>query len=106
MLNAKRRTLFGKTNQNVVSRFIEEIGTELMEGYNSPIKVETKIEDMYEEHRNEELKTGDQDNHTVYGDGIVISINKDLATIAFSHQVGIKTIVKTHKNLSKILYFE
>ena len=45
-------------------------------------------------------------NHTVYGDGIVISINKDLATIAFSHQVGIKTIVKTHKNLSKILYFE
>ena len=106
LLNAKRRTLFGKTNQNVVSRFIEEIGTELMEGYNSPIKVETKIEDMYEEHRNEELKTGDKVNHTVYGDGIVISINKDLATIAFSHQVGIKTIVKTHKNLSKILYFE
>ena len=47
------------------------------------------------------LRPGDKVTHSIFGDGVVVSVNKDLATIAFSYKVGIKTIAANHKYLTK-----
>jgi DNA helicase-2/ATP-dependent DNA helicase PcrA len=47
------------------------------------------------------LKPGDKVTHSIFGDGVVVSVTKDLATIAFSYKVGVKTIEANHKYLTK-----
>ena len=49
-----------------------------------------------------ELKAGDHVSHNMYGDGIVISIDKSVATIAFKNGIGIKKILTTYKKIKKI----
>ena len=46
------------------------------------------------------FKVGDHVNHNAYGNGIVVSLEKSVATIAF--KVGIKKILTTYKGLKKI----
>ena len=47
------------------------------------------------------LSAGDKVTHTVFGDGVVIKVSGGIATIAFSHKVGIKSIAANHKYLTK-----
>jgi DNA helicase-2/ATP-dependent DNA helicase PcrA len=47
------------------------------------------------------LKSGDKVNHTIFGDGVVVKVEGNLATIAFRFGVGIKTIAANHKYLTK-----
>ena len=104
LLSARNRTIFGKTSGTVESRFIKEIDEEFINKENTAPKEETKehkiVGNMYNETSNA-LKPGDKVSHSIFGDGVVVSINKDLATIAFSYKVGIKTIAANHKYLTK-----
>lgn len=101
LLNAKKRILFGNISSNSPSRFINEINESLLE---SNIKKEKKInyKEMYKKGRNDDITVGSKVNHEIFGKGIVIQIDKDLATIAFENNVGIKKIQKNHKNLMKL----
>lgn len=46
---------------------------------------------------------GDKLNHTVYGNGIVLSVNGDLINIAFKNPAyGVKTLLGKHGSLSKV----
>lgn len=104
LLNAKRRMLFGKTTENLESRFIGEIESELLE-VSSEISngiITKKLFNMYKENHNEGLTIGDKVYHDIYKEGVVININKDLATIAFSKNVGIKILKSNHISLKKI----
>ena len=57
---------------------------------------------MYKENLNDDLGVGDKVHHDKFGDGVVINIKDDLATIAFNRAVGIKTMKANHISLKKI----
>ena len=105
LLSARSRTIYGKTSGTIESRFIKEIDSSLLNVTNT--KVENNINseskiigNMYNEN-SEELKAGDKVIHTVFGEGVVIKVSGGIATIAFSHKVGIKSIASNHKYLRK-----
>lgn len=101
LLNAKKRTLFGRTDMNSPSRFVQEITPDLLDS--SEVNVNAVVSnDMYDEERNSELKVGDKVKHTKYGYGIVVQIEGSIASIAFNHNVGVVKIMKTHKSLEKV----
>ena len=47
------------------------------------------------------LKTGDNVIHDIYGPGVVVNVDKSIATIAFKGQ-GIKKLMKNHKSIKKV----
>ena len=100
LVNTKRRTLFGKTSNNIPSRFIKEIDSELI---NIEEKEEPKtnriISNMYND--SSSIKTGDKITHTIYGDGIIVNISSGIASIAFKNGIGIKQIAANHKSITK-----
>ncbi len=104
LLSARNRTIFGKTSGTVESRFVKEIDDEFINKETTAPKEENTshkiVGNMYNE-TSEGLKPGDKVTHSIFGDGVVVSISKDLATIAFSYKVGIKTIAANHKYLTK-----
>lgn len=97
LLNAKKRTLFGKTNYTLESRFIKEMDSSLLDIKNEDITID-KIPNMYNTSYN--IKPSDKINHTIYGEGVVISINGGIATIAFKNEIGIKQIAANHKSIT------
>lgn len=103
LTNAKRRMLYGKESINPVSRFIEEIDSDLLETTNSSIKEEPLFnkETMYS-NENIDWQAGDVVMHEVYGRGVVIDVDKMLVTIAFHNKIGVKKLMKNHKSLKKI----
>lgn len=104
LTNARSRVLFGKIQSNVPSRFIEEINPDdvekLFEENKSTKEIKISKKDNFND-ENLELKVGDHVEHNAYGKGIVVSIQKSVATIAFSNSVGIKKILTTYKGLKK-----
>ncbi len=105
LLNAKKRMLYGKTTENIPSRFIGEIESELLEVSEELTitpHITKKLFNMYKENYNNDLRVGDKVFHTLYKEGVVVNIESDLATIAFSREVGIKKLKVNHINLKKI----
>lgn len=101
LLNAKRRTLFGKTSMNIPSRFISEIDEDLIES-NVIKEAKVNVGNMYESGRNDDLNVGDRVNHDKYGEGVVVKVDGGLVTIAFGFKEGIKQLAKNHKSLKKV----
>jgi len=105
LVNAKRRTLFGKDQINPVSRFIGEISSSLLESNvdNEKIKQEVKI-DTSNMFRDEEVdyQVGDYVYHETFGTGRVVEVTNTLVSVAFKHPHGIKKLMKNHKKLSKV----
>lgn len=102
LTNAKRRILYGKEQINMPSRFIDEINSELLDVVN-PTLDEAKVinkSDIYSS--TEEYAAGDRVVHTMYGSGTVVGISGDFVSIAFSKNIGVKKIMKTHHNLKKL----
>ena len=50
----------------------------------------------------ENYVVGDRVIHTMYGSGTIVAIDGDFVSVAFSKNIGIKKIMKTHKNLKKL----
>jgi len=89
---ADQRMVYGTMRHSYPSRFIQE----------SKVKVDepkTIYQAPTESHL---LKTGDQIEHSVFGRGVVVRIDDDIATIAFSIPHGIKKILESHPSLRKI----
>ena len=105
LVNARRRTLFGKDQINPVSRFIGEIDSCVIESNLSDekIKQEVKIntENMF---RDEEIdyQVGDYVYHESFGAGRVVEVSNTLVSVAFKHPYGIRKLMKNHKKLSKV----
>ena len=105
LVNARRRTLFGKEQINPVSRFIGEINKDLIETNvkeESP-KQEEKIntEDVFREEE-VDYQVGDYVYHETFGAGRVVEVTTTLVSVAFKHPHGIKKLLKNHKKLSKV----
>ena len=105
LVNARRRTLFGKEQINPVSRFLSEIPKDLMES-NAKEELpqhEEKIQ-VGEMFREEEIdyQVGDYVYHESFGTGRVTEVTNTLVSVAFKHPHGIKKLMKNHKKLSKV----
>ena len=105
LTNARSRMLFGQIKSNMPSRFIEEINAEdiekLFEENKSTKEIKINKRDNFND-EDLELRVGDHVEHNMHGRGIVISVEKSVATIAFSNSVGIKKILTTYKGLKKL----
>ena len=106
MLNAKRRMLFGNTQVNMPSRFMDEIDSKYLDTENNRVTIVNKIASFCKEEkfRTEDVdyQIGDHVRHDEFGEGVVITVDKSLVTIAFPHPYGIKKMMKKHKSISKI----
>ena len=100
LVNALRRMLYGKTSVNIPSRFINEIDKDLID---APEKKMVNMKFNKKEAFNDDngLKTGDNVIHDIYGPGVVVNVDKSIATIAFKGQ-GIKKLMKNHKSIKKV----
>ena len=105
LINARRRTLFGKEQINPVSRFLTEIPKELVETNVEEEfkKQEPKIEvgEMFRE-EDVDYQVGDFVYHETFGTGKVVEVTNTLVSVAFKHPHGIKKLMKNHKKLSKV----
>ena len=103
LLSARTRTLYGRTSGTIESRFIKEIDPTLINIKNESVKKDEnkKVSNMYSNKTVDGLKAGDTVIHTIFGEGVIIKISGDIATIAFKYGVGIKSIAANHKYLSK-----
>ena len=102
LLNSKRRLIYGQESSNPQSRFISEIN----EGYLN--KEESKNNKLFKSikhsniNENEEYSPGEKIVHDKYGEGVIITVENTILTIAFSHPHGIVKIMKGHKSIKKI----
>ena len=105
LTNARSRVLFGRVESNIPSRFIDEINPDdiekMFEEYKptKEIKLVNKKDNFNDESL--EIKVGDHVEHNVYKEGIVVNVDRGVATIAFKSPIGIKKILTTYKGLKK-----
>ena len=107
LLNAKRRMLFGNSQSNPPSRFIEEIDPKYIDDVNREsnkiIKKASKFvrEKMFNDHE-VNFEIGDMVSYPKYGEGVVVAIDKSIITVAFPYPHGTVKLMKNHKNIKKI----
>ena len=101
LLNALRRTLFGKTSVNMPSRFISEIDDEYIDKPSIKKEFVSKLDKTKMFNLDNGLNVGDNVVHDSYGPGVVVMVDKSIATIAFKG-VGIKKLMKNHKSIKKV----
>ena len=107
LLNAKRRMLFGNSQSNPPSRFIEEIDPKYIDDVNREnnkiIKKTSKFvrEKMFNDHE-VNFEIGDMVSYPKYGEGVVVAIDKSIITVAFPYPHGTVKLMKNHKNIKKI----
>lgn len=125
LTHAKMRTLYGRTNMNPISRFINEIPRELIEGMEearntmfgsifskpkdkqSPAPVKRKAERMQTTTGAEDKDwfPGDKANHKKWGVGTVVKVQGDgdkmELDVAFPAPVGIKRLLAKFAPITK-----
>ena len=93
------RLLYGLDNHNPKSRFINEISDKYLDDIkikNSNKKEKIIIDDTISYTLGEKVK------HNEFGEGVIVSIDKSILTIAFKFPFGIKKIIKGHSSIEKI----
>ena len=102
IVNAKRRTIYGMDSVNKPSRFIGEIPDECLEKENVVEISDKEFTMPIDLNTNVDYNVGDKVVHDTFGEGIIVSIDKSIVTIAFPHPHGIKKIMKGHKSIRKV----
>ena len=106
MLNARKRMLFGNTQLNMPSRFMDEIDSRYIECENNKASIISKASNFVKGNmfRNDDVSysVGDHVRHDEFGEGVVVAADKTLVTIAFPHPYGIKKMMAKHKSITKI----
>ncbi len=129
LTNARKRMLFGQTQTNITSRFMREIGSDLMEKHDNAAAMKNNISEsdnsvtevqssslQQQLARNKMLSNanvkasvtygvGERVQHNIFGEGTVISskpmANDTMLEIAFE-KVGTKKIMANYAKLKKI----
>ena len=128
LTNARQRMLFGQTQHNVTSRFMREIGSELVEKHDNAAAMKQQMESsdksVTEVHsatlqqqlaRSKkstgapkeavEYTAGEKVSHSIFGEGVIVSVkpmaNDFMLEIAFD-KVGTKKIMANYAKLKKL----
>ncbi len=99
IINAKRRTLYGLDSVNPPSRFIAEIDSSLLDADSFEKEVVNK---SYSIDENIEYQIGEHIMHNNHGEGVVVSVEDKVITVAFPHPIGIMKLIKGHSSFHKI----
>ena len=106
LLNAKKRMLFGNTQVNSPSRFMDEIDSKYVDSEKRTTSLVGSVKRLVKENMfnndDTDFNVGDMIHHTDYGNGIVTAVDKSIITVAFPHPFGIKKLMKKHKSISKV----
>lgn len=89
---AEQRMVYGSIRYSYPSRFVQEMRIKVDEP-------KTVYDGQQVSHL---LKTGDHVEHNVFGSGVVIRVDDDVATIAFAMPHGIKKILESHPAIRKV----
>ena len=105
LLFTRQRNLFGSTQMNSPSRFLEDIPENLMQK-NSYRETEQKIfesliKNKKKKSQSASFKGGEKVKHSDFGEGIVVSAVGDTITVAFK-KAGIKRLSAEFANLKEI----
>ncbi|MBR6968582.1 MAG: UvrD-helicase domain-containing protein [Ruminococcus sp.] len=129
LANARQRMLFGQTQHNVTSRFMREIGSELVEKHDNAAAMKQQLEESSKsvtEVRSATLQQqlarskkpasgapkeevsyapGERVSHSIFGEGTIVSVkpmaNDSMLEIAFE-KVGTKKIMANYAKLKKL----
>lgn len=105
---------FATQSYREASRFIEEVREHIKPYYITPkmenvfakastSHVSTYREDGTSSQPNATLRPGDLVRHSTFGEGVIISLNQGIASIAFkNHEFGVKQISTTFLGLTKV----
>ncbi len=100
LLFTDERNIFGSTQINAPSRFLDDIPEHLLD--NSKIQnFDNKIEENNPSAKQNIFKDGEHVTHEVFGDGLVIASQGDILTIAFK-KAGLKKLSASIAPLKKI----
>lgn len=110
LLHARQRMLYGESQSNAPSAFISDIPQELVTVYGQESRRHVSINDLGDKpipveeiSPHVQVKDGDRVMHNTFGEGVVVSVQGDVATIAFkSKAVGIKRLALSIAPLVKI----
>lgn len=86
--------------QKKPSRFLKEMGINIREFTTEFIAPKSVDENYVQKERN--FIQGDEINHEVFGNGVIVNVSGDLISIAFKGPHGVKTLMKNHKAIQKI----
>lgn len=102
LVNAHKRLLFGNDSYYKPSRFIDEINPNniIEDGSKMNIVSGRSIKNVVSE--DVDYGPGDKIVHDVFGEGIIISIDGSVVSIAFAHPYGVKKLLKGHKSIKKV----
>jgi len=115
LTSARQRFMYGRLQENLDSQFIEEIDSTYLERlglaktkeierttirHRQQKEVVVDVVPTYESKHND-LEIGDRITHKSFGNGVVVALSADKATIAFSKDHGIKTLMKDHPSIEK-----
>ncbi len=100
LVNAIKRTMYGNTTCNPVSRFINEIDSKYIHS-DKELKTNTaslsnNIDD------NADYVVGEHILFDPYGEGVIVAIKDKVLTVAFKHPYGIKMLIKGHKKIRRV----
>lgn len=128
LTNARQRMIFGQTQHNVTSRFMKEIGSELVEKHDNAAAMKQQLQEndkaVTEVHsatlqqqlarskkntgvpkENVEYNSGEKVSHSIFGEGVIVSVkpmaNDSMLEIAFD-KVGTKKIMANYAKLKKL----
>ena len=104
LVNAHKRLLFGNDSYNKPSRFISEINSNnIIESGSKRSLVSKNIGNEKVINDDIDYGSGDKVIHDVFGEGVVISIDGCVVSIAFAHPYGVKKLLKGHKSIRKLV---
>lgn len=106
IINTKKRMLYGQTQVNAPSRFIDEIDDKYLEREKKTTSIFSKVTKINKERmyrtNDVDYNIGDNIRHEDYGEGVVTAVDKKIITVAFPIPTGIKKFIKNHRSITKI----
>ena len=102
LLFTGERNIFGTTQVNAPSRFLDDIPAALIEQYEAKVinYVEKKIATPRFVIHNSKFKDGDRVQHALFGNGLIVATQVNIITVAFSG-AGLKKLDVTIAPLKK-----
>lgn len=85
------------------SRFLNEIPREYLEEEEKPKEQKKEREGQWKPNATNPYRNGDLVTHKVYGEGVIVAMDGNVATVAFSHGIGVKKLNALHPSLKKVV---
>lgn len=108
IINTKKRTLYGQTQCNPPSRFLDEIDDQYLEIENNTTSIFKKATTKFNKDKMFnaiaiDYQKGDRIRHSDYGIGTITEVDKKIITVSFDNPtVDTKKFIKNHKSITPV----